>query len=206
MYVALFPGLLHFRSSVCIQYNMRMRKNTEKCGRPGNTYYVNDIRWMRGGHRWGLHSNNVLDFHHRALHRFARPQMFTRSQALCWTGNKLIYCTCACSWVPTPPSPTSTLHPPNAIHMHPCIVLNTNQRTKIGGGLGTRLVCTCMWILMFVLMGLQLKYLYCLVKECPWAEYLTNLPKLGVGTLSSVATTSNYMYMKERPCVFTQIS
>ena len=158
----------------------------------------------QGGHRWGLHSNNVLDFHHRVLHRFARPQMFTRSRALRWTGKKFVYCTHAFSRVST--SPTSTSRPPNAIHMHPCIVLNANQRTKIGGGLGTRLVCTCMWILMFVLMDLQLKYLYCLVKECPWAEYLTSLPKWGMGTLSSVATTFNYMYMKERPCVFTQIS
>ena len=25
----------------------------EKRGRPGNTYHVNDVRWMRGGHRRG---------------------------------------------------------------------------------------------------------------------------------------------------------
>ena len=62
MYVASFPGLLHFCSSVCVQYNMWMRKSRENCGRPRNTYHVNDIRWTQGGRRWGLHSNNVLDF------------------------------------------------------------------------------------------------------------------------------------------------
>ena len=54
-----------------------------------------------------------------------------------------------------PPPPMSTLHPPDIIHVRdvprpslfhalpsPCIILNANQRTKNGVGLGTRL-CYC---------------------------------------------------------------
>ena len=33
-----------FCSLVCVQYNTQKWRNTEKWGRPGNAYYVNDIR------------------------------------------------------------------------------------------------------------------------------------------------------------------
>ena len=49
--VVLFSGLPHFCSLVCIQYNARKRKGSEKCGRPRNTYHMNDVWWMRGGCR-----------------------------------------------------------------------------------------------------------------------------------------------------------
>ena len=29
-------------------YNTQKQKGSEKWGRPGNTYYVSDVRWMRG--------------------------------------------------------------------------------------------------------------------------------------------------------------
>ena len=32
--------------SVCVQYNTRKWKSTEKRGRPGNTYHMNDVKWM----------------------------------------------------------------------------------------------------------------------------------------------------------------
>ena len=47
--LALFLGLLCFYPLVCVQYNTRMRKSSEKRRRPGNTYHVNDMRWTRGG-------------------------------------------------------------------------------------------------------------------------------------------------------------
>ena len=47
--VVLCSGLPHFCSLVCIQYNARKRKGSEKCGRPRNTYHMNDVWWMRGG-------------------------------------------------------------------------------------------------------------------------------------------------------------
>ena len=46
-----FPGLPRFCSAVCVQYNTRKWKNSKKWGRPGNTYHVNDVWWMRGGRR-----------------------------------------------------------------------------------------------------------------------------------------------------------
>ena len=49
--VVLFSDLPHFCSLVCIQYNARKRKGSEKCGRPRNTYHMNDVWWMRGGCR-----------------------------------------------------------------------------------------------------------------------------------------------------------
>ena len=118
--------------------------------------------------------------------------MFTRSRALRWTGKKLIYCARTCSQAPPPPS-MSTSCSPNVIHMLPCIVLNAERRTKNRGGLGTRLVC--MWILMFV------SNRSC--KRVSMGRVPYKSAKDGVGTLSSVATAFNYMYKKERPCVFT---
>ena len=49
--VVLFSGLPQFCSLVCIQYNVQKRKGSEKCGRPRNTYHMNDVWWMRGGCR-----------------------------------------------------------------------------------------------------------------------------------------------------------
>ena len=57
------PGLLpFFCSSVCIQYNIRKWKSSEK--ELGNTYHVNDVWWTQGGHRERrVHIQiNVLDF------------------------------------------------------------------------------------------------------------------------------------------------
>ena len=48
--LASFPGLSRFRSSVCIHNGSR---RAWKQGRPGNTYHVNDVRWMWGGRRGG---------------------------------------------------------------------------------------------------------------------------------------------------------
>ena len=38
-----------FCSLVCVQYNTQKRNSGEKWERPGNTYYVNDVRWTQGG-------------------------------------------------------------------------------------------------------------------------------------------------------------
>ena len=47
--IASFPGLPHFSSSVCNQYNTRKRKSAKKRGRPGLIHHVSDVRWTRGG-------------------------------------------------------------------------------------------------------------------------------------------------------------
>ena len=51
--VSSFPGLPHFCSSVCVQYNAWKWKSGEKWGRPGNTYHVDDVRSTRGGRKGG---------------------------------------------------------------------------------------------------------------------------------------------------------
>ena len=43
-----------FFFSVCIQHNTQSAEEREKRGRPGNTYHMNDVWWMRGGRRGGL--------------------------------------------------------------------------------------------------------------------------------------------------------
>ena len=50
MYVASFPGLFRFCSSVCVQYNTWKRKSGEKWGSPGNTYRMT---WMWDGCKGG---------------------------------------------------------------------------------------------------------------------------------------------------------
>ena len=46
--VASFPGLLHSRPSVCVQYNTIHRSGREeKTGK--DAYHVNDVRWMYVG-------------------------------------------------------------------------------------------------------------------------------------------------------------
>ena len=54
IYVASFPGLPRFCSSVCVQYSTQKWKGFEKRGRPGNTYHMT---WMwdgcEGEKRWG---------------------------------------------------------------------------------------------------------------------------------------------------------
>ena len=44
--VTLFPGLPYFCSSVCVQYKTQKQESGEKQGRSGNTYHMNDVRWM----------------------------------------------------------------------------------------------------------------------------------------------------------------
>ena len=51
--IASFPGLPHFHSSVCVQYNARKRKSAKNREGLGNTYHVNEIRWTQGGRRGG---------------------------------------------------------------------------------------------------------------------------------------------------------
>ena len=36
-------------------------KSSEKWGRPGNIHHMNDVRWMRGGHKVDI-DTRVLDF------------------------------------------------------------------------------------------------------------------------------------------------
>ena len=47
--VASFPGLPRFCSLVAFTIIMRKQKSSEKQGRPGNTYQVNDVWWTWGG-------------------------------------------------------------------------------------------------------------------------------------------------------------
>ena len=47
------PPLFLVFQLVCVQYNTRKQKSGEKWERPGNTYHVNDVWWMRCGHRGG---------------------------------------------------------------------------------------------------------------------------------------------------------
>ena len=58
-----------FCSLVCVQYNTQKWRNTEKWGRPGNTYHVNDIRWRWGWRRGGegVHIQQHIRHHHQAL-------------------------------------------------------------------------------------------------------------------------------------------
>ena len=49
--VTCFQGSPVFHSMVCVQYNTR--KSSEKRGRPGNTYHMNDVWWLRGGRGGG---------------------------------------------------------------------------------------------------------------------------------------------------------
>ena len=58
--LASFPGLTRFWSSVCVQYNTRKWKSGEKQGRPGNTYHVNNVKWMRGGRGGGGVHNQIM--------------------------------------------------------------------------------------------------------------------------------------------------
>ena len=44
--ISLVPKPLLFCCSVCVHYNTRKQKSGEKRGRAGNTYHVNDVRWM----------------------------------------------------------------------------------------------------------------------------------------------------------------
>ena len=48
-YIASFPGLPRFFcSSVSVDNNTRMRKGSEKRGRPGIIHHVSDVRWTQG--------------------------------------------------------------------------------------------------------------------------------------------------------------
>ena len=51
--LSLIPRTPLFCSLVCVQYNTQKWKNSEKRGRSGNTYHVNDIRWRQGECRGG---------------------------------------------------------------------------------------------------------------------------------------------------------
>ena len=46
-HVASFQGLSHFWSSVRVQDNTQKWKSGENQARPGNTYHMKDVRWMR---------------------------------------------------------------------------------------------------------------------------------------------------------------
>ena len=108
------PPSFFFCSSVCVQYNTQKRKSCEEWGMPGNTYHVNDVWWMRGGRQtWGVRGPHPI-----------------------------------CSWALPPTTTLRQRHVVSFPQPSPffaalsllCIILNTNQRTKKGGSLGTRLV------------------------------------------------------------------
>ena len=78
---ALFLGLTHFCSSVCVQHKMEAVEWQQKWESLGNTYHVNDVRWTPSGHRGeGAHSNNVLDFIIELCIARPDPQMFTQDR------------------------------------------------------------------------------------------------------------------------------
>ena len=76
-----------------------------------------------------------------------------RSTVLDFTSKNGLSHTNVVGYPPPPPPPTSTSHPPDVIHVMcvprpsqffaalqlPCIMLNANQRTKNGRGMGTGL-------------------------------------------------------------------
>ena len=49
----------------------------EKQGRPGNTYHVNDVRWMRGGCREGGVTSLIHQMHFKGLHYARLPAQLT---------------------------------------------------------------------------------------------------------------------------------
>ena len=59
--IASFPGLPRFFVLRFALYNTRKRKSSEKRGRPGNTYHVNDVQWTRGGRGGGGGGGGTVD-------------------------------------------------------------------------------------------------------------------------------------------------
>ena len=136
------------------------QKSSKKQWRPGNTYHVNDVRWMRGGCRDALDfiiersklytllpclTNPVAKAIHAwlACHDkignqqlvYSLLKMVTKSRVLPLTGKKIhsqIYCACIFSCAPLP------LRPPHVTSHDKCsqpfpiftALLNTNQRAK----------------------------------------------------------------------------
>ena len=54
-YLALFLGLPHFLF-------LGKWKSGEQQRRPGNTYHINDVKWMQHGHR-SYRNRNLLEIH-----------------------------------------------------------------------------------------------------------------------------------------------
>ena len=83
-------------------------------GRPGNTYHVNDVRWMRGGRRGeGPHSNNILDF---TIEHSNDSQDSWSSQDRQYSASLVrnsLYCLLHTSWL----MGMSTSRPPDIIHV-----------------------------------------------------------------------------------------
>ena len=142
--LASFPGLPRFCSSVCVQYNTQKQKSGQVWGRPGNTYHT---MWNQCGHMKGSSRVQICTINLKASF-FTSQAEFSRwceHLGFCLvTERSMMKSSMLFKHGPLPPK--SNLHPPDIIHVIsvpspspfftvlplPCIILNANQRTKVG--------------------------------------------------------------------------
>ena len=93
LHLASFPGLPRFDLPFVFTIIHGIGRLTKiECGRPGSIYHVNDVRWMRGGHRGGgqLPKQRTGPFF-RALYRVIGLQTLAWWKLLVLTSKKLTF-------------------------------------------------------------------------------------------------------------------
>ena len=146
-WVALFPGLSHF-FLFCIQFSTRKWKSGEKRGSLGTP-----ITWMTsGGHEMNVGgacpstSTCIINLRVSFLRVKWREQLLRSWLVRAFTWGSLVcyftyYVHLASTWCHSRDRCSQAFSIFHVLLL--CIILNANQRTKTGGGLGTRLLNEC---------------------------------------------------------------
>ena len=147
---SLIPRLPLYCSSVCIQYTQK-QKSSKKWGRPGLIHNVNDVRWTWSGGGAQPQKQRTGSAVWCALLQFWTSDVsMVETSCLDRLENSLSSLVCTyLNIVPSPPiyihlmSSKVTNEPRPSLFFAtlplPCIMLNTNRRTKNRGGPGMTL-------------------------------------------------------------------